>query len=307
MTNSPSAAPVPEVSVVLPTYRSEATVGRCLSQLERQTFGDYELIVVDSSPDNACARVISAFRTVRLERSSERLAPQAARTLGARLARGRILVFTRPDVYVPPDWLEHVVAAVAEHGVVAGGLVCHGSRWLDQGIHLTRFSKWLPARGGRVVDVGPVANLALPRELFERLGGFSGTAAGDATLCWRLAAAGHPLWLVPEGWAEYHHRQTLRTFLSDRYRRGHEFAPVELDHHGGDALQAAFRALVTPLRLGTNLVHVARHALGAGRGLTFLWTLPIVTLGFAASLLGEAHGYGATPLHLGKLRGSVSS
>lgn len=300
----------PEISVVVPTYRSEATVGRCLSQLERQTHPSYELIVVDSSPDNACARVVAAFRMVRLERSPVRLLPQEARTVGARLARGRLLVFTDPDCYAPPDWLARLAAAVGETTVVSGGLACHGRRWFDRGIHLCKFSKWLPGRRPRLVDVGPTANLALPRNLFEQAGGFDGPGDpmhGDATLSWRLTAQGHPVQLVPEAWVSHHHLQTFGGFLRERYRRGRGFAEVREGFFGSNSLLSALRWVAVPLRLGSNLFHVARHAFGAGQSRDFLITWPLVALGFVASLAGEARGYGTLVRHSARLRGSVSS
>jgi len=37
-----------KISVVIPTYNSEKTVGLCLDSLKNQTFKDFEVIVVDS-------------------------------------------------------------------------------------------------------------------------------------------------------------------------------------------------------------------------------------------------------------------
>jgi len=46
---SPSAQErTPAVSVIVPVYRSEATLGLCLARLAAQTFRDFETILVDS-------------------------------------------------------------------------------------------------------------------------------------------------------------------------------------------------------------------------------------------------------------------
>ncbi len=39
----------PRLSVVIPSYRSEATIASCLDALAHQTFDDFEAIVVDST------------------------------------------------------------------------------------------------------------------------------------------------------------------------------------------------------------------------------------------------------------------
>jgi glycosyltransferase involved in cell wall biosynthesis len=41
----------PAVSVIIPSYRSAATIGRCLQALSVQDVAPHEIIVVDSSDD----------------------------------------------------------------------------------------------------------------------------------------------------------------------------------------------------------------------------------------------------------------
>jgi len=43
--------PVTRASVVVPAYHSDATIGGMLDGLRGQTFVDFELIVVNSSPE----------------------------------------------------------------------------------------------------------------------------------------------------------------------------------------------------------------------------------------------------------------
>src|SRR5204862_2317327 len=101
----------PRVTVVIPAYRSAATVGGTLEALRRQRFRDFETVVVDSSPDDATAGVVSRFGEVRLVRRRERLLPHAARNRGLGEARGAIVAFTDPDCQPAPDWLERLAAA----------------------------------------------------------------------------------------------------------------------------------------------------------------------------------------------------
>ncbi|HSL82774.1 MAG TPA: glycosyltransferase family A protein, partial [Thermoanaerobaculia bacterium] len=120
------------VSVVIPAYLSHATIAGCLAALRLQDYRSFEVVVVDSSPDERTAREVRAFPEVRLVRSPLRLLPHAARNAGVAESRGELLVFTDPDVYARPEWLRDLVAAYGAAGQpVVGSISCHGRRRLD--------------------------------------------------------------------------------------------------------------------------------------------------------------------------------
>ena len=109
-------------------------------------------IVQSRSPDGTTAGLVTTrFPWVRFHHSPSRLLPHAARNLGVSLAQSPLLLFTDPDVYPHSDWLERMMAAHRETGnVIVGAIACHGHRWRDQGIHLCKFSKWLPGGSARL-------------------------------------------------------------------------------------------------------------------------------------------------------------
>lgn len=292
---------MPEVSVVLPAYESHETIASCLEALRAQTFRDFETIVVDSSPTDAGERIVrEGFPETTLVRSRERLFPHAARARGVERAKGRLIVSADPDVIPDPDWLSRLVAAHLQTGhVVVGALECDGGRWLDRGVHLCKFGKWLPAGPARPVDMAPTANVLLPADRLLAAGGFPGHSfLGDVTLSWRLAARGEILWFEPAAVVRHRHLSTFGRFLAERLHRGRLFADVRVAWRRSSRLESAGWLLVTvlPLRLASNLLHAARQAARAGQLVDFLTTFPVVAAGFAASLLGEASGYAAAAL-----------
>ena len=286
----------PRVSVVIPVYRSEATLEGCLAALRRQRFRSFEVVIVDSSPDDACERIVRGrFPEVRCRRSLARCFPQEARNRGAAMARGELLVFTDPDVYPEPGWLERLVAAHEATGaVVVGALACHGRRWLDQGIHLCKFSKWLPGGAARAVDMSPTANMLIPRALFEAVGGLPGEHfQGDTTLSWELTRRGHTLWLEPRAVVDHHHLSGFAEFLGARFRRGRELARLRMGWTGGGAWAhlGFLLASALPARLARNLLLAAGHSLRSGSIGGYVRTFPVIAAGFAASLAGESVVY----------------
>ncbi len=290
----------PRVSVIVPAYRSHATVEGCLGRLRGQTWRDVEVAVVDSSPSPETAELVArCFPEVILERSRARLLPHAARNRGVDITCGELLVFTDPDIYPAPDWLERLVAAHdAGAELVVGALRCHGSRWLDRGVHLTKFAKWLPGGEPGPSDTAPTAGLLCSRTLFAGLGGFDGELMlGDADFAWRAARAGHGVRFEPRAVAEHHHRHSFVSFLRERSHRGVLFGELRLGWLGaGPAVRLRYlAATVLPVRLARILALTAGHAARGGEMLTLLATLPVVVAGHAASLAGECVAYARGP------------
>jgi GT2 family glycosyltransferase len=281
----------PRVSVVVPAYRSGATIAASLASLERQTSRDFEIIVVESSGDDATAAMMARdFPDVRLVRAESRLLPQAARNHGVMVARGELFAFTDPDIYLAPQWLAALVEAFDEQReVVIGSFACHGNSIADFGFHLTKFSKWLPAGRRRTVDTAPSGNMLVSRDHFARVGGFRGELfLGDVELSRALRAEGLNLWFEPSAIGAHHHLYSVAEFCRERFQRGRWYG--ELRSSWYSAWRTALLAAVTilPVRLASNVMHVGMHALRAGMFLRFMVALPVVVAGYVATLAGEA-------------------
>jgi glycosyltransferase involved in cell wall biosynthesis len=294
VTSMPEHAP--RVSVILPAFRSGATIRASLASIERQSFRDFEVIVVESSGDEVTAAMIGReLPSVRLLRASCRLLPQAARNLGVEQARGELLVFTDPDIYLAPDWLAALVAVWEEQGgVVVGSFACFGDRVIDFGFHLAKFSKWLPAGRRRVVDMAPSGNMLVSRTDFDLAGGFRGELfVGDVELSRILRDRGLPLRFEPVAVGSHHHLYSVREFCAERFQRGRWYGELRSSWYARSRWRLAFLALATilPLRLASNLARVAAHALRAGSFWRFVRALPIVAAGYSATLAGEARAF----------------
>ncbi len=73
----------PQLSIIIASYNAEKTIESCLESLENQaTDKDFEVIVVDSSPDGTAKLIEEKFPDVNLYRFSERKFPGDARNFG---------------------------------------------------------------------------------------------------------------------------------------------------------------------------------------------------------------------------------
>ena len=109
----------PVISVIVPVYRTEALLPRCMDALLGQDFTDFELIAVDDgSPDNSGALLDEyAARDGRvrvIHRENGGLS--AARNSGIEAARGAYLAFVDSDDWVEPTFLSAMFEALTEEG-----------------------------------------------------------------------------------------------------------------------------------------------------------------------------------------------
>lgn len=111
-----SVRPVaPRFSVVIPTYRRNDALARCLNRLmedrQRLPTDQFEIIVADDGPesDNARLLVENTYPWVRWVQGPRR-GPAANRNRGAAEARGEWLAFTDDDCLPQPAWLSSFAA-----------------------------------------------------------------------------------------------------------------------------------------------------------------------------------------------------
>ncbi|MGI8900955.1 MAG: bifunctional glycosyltransferase/CDP-glycerol:glycerophosphate glycerophosphotransferase [Nocardioides sp.] len=117
----------PTVSIIVPIYNVEDYVGACLDSIAVQTFGDYEVLVVDDgSPDGSRAITegyASADRRIKVI-TRENGGLGAARNTGVAHARGRFLTFVDSDDVLPPNALRALVDSATASGsdIVVGAV-----------------------------------------------------------------------------------------------------------------------------------------------------------------------------------------
>ncbi|MDY4231555.1 MAG: glycosyltransferase family 2 protein [Candidatus Faecousia sp.] len=97
------------VSIIVPVYKVEPYLRRCVDSILDQTFTDFELILVDDgSPDN-CPAICDEYA-----KNDERIrvihkkngGVSSARNVGMKIAQGKYFLFCDSDDYVSPYWCE---------------------------------------------------------------------------------------------------------------------------------------------------------------------------------------------------------
>lgn len=87
------------VSVVIPTYNDGDTVGRAIRSVQKQTYRDVEIIVVNDASTDATAQAVGEFSDDRIQYTEHETnrGGSAARNTGIELATGEYVAFLDAD------------------------------------------------------------------------------------------------------------------------------------------------------------------------------------------------------------------
>src|SRR5262245_6676375 len=178
-------APTPiaraSATAVVPVYNEEACLPECLKSLRAQDVADLEIVIVDDGSQDRSVEIAEAAGARVL--TQQHRGPGAARNLGARQARGDVLVFADADMVLAPDYVSRLIAPI-----VAGEAVgtCHWDElvlnWESRWARAQTFYLGLP-EGRRQPLAAPGYEevfRAIRRDFFLEAGGFAeGEGRGD--------------------------------------------------------------------------------------------------------------------------------
>ena len=106
------------VSIIIPSWNSEACLQICLSSLAYQTFQNFEVVIVDNgSTAFDEEKIIKGWPSLTLKviPLKENRGFAAACNLGAQKAAGKWLAFLNADAFPSPTWLEQFHTAVQRY------------------------------------------------------------------------------------------------------------------------------------------------------------------------------------------------
>ncbi|MBF5056071.1 glycosyl transferase family 2 protein [Alcanivorax sp. 521-1] len=195
-----------QISIIMPLYNKENLVLSSIASVQAQTFGNWELVVIDDGSTDAGADQVAALddRRIRLIRQANG-GVSAARNRGIAEASCELLAFLDADDIWLPGYLSAILALAADFPKArwfATSYLIHHPR---DGEYQARL-RGVPAgfRRGLLADYFAVAALSDPpvnssvvsiyRTEIQRIGGFpEGIDSGEDLLTWARLAARLPL------------------------------------------------------------------------------------------------------------------
>lgn len=112
---------MPRVSIIIPAYNSEVTIARCLESIIKQTYKDFECIVVNDGSNDNTSKICHQYAA-----SDERLkvidknngGVSSARNAGIDSAIGEWITFIDSDDYIDSTYLEHFASQLDDVDIV---------------------------------------------------------------------------------------------------------------------------------------------------------------------------------------------
>jgi glycosyltransferase involved in cell wall biosynthesis len=231
------------VTVVVPLYNKAGYVLRALDSIARQSFTDFEAIVVDDGSTDGGGDLAAGFsdRRFRVLRQPN-AGPGAARNRGIAEARGSLIAFLDADDAWLPGYLESSVRLIEECGPEVASVT---SGYLDYPPGVSREAMW--RRRGitegvqRVTPSAPVGKLVaelaymwpcstLARlEVLRRWGGFYDRRScryGEDALLWLKVLLNEWVCFQMHPLVEFHRDASA---LSSNYQRARPVEPFLLD------------------------------------------------------------------------------
>ena len=270
----------PVCSIIIPSYRAAQTIGACLTALLGQDLTlPYEIIVVDSSPDETPDLIRRDFPQVQLIHLPHKTGPAKARNIGAQQARGEILAFIDADCIAQPNWLRQLYTLIQQGYDAVGGAIANGNgeTLISWASYMCEFREFLPVGSSRDVTNLTLGNVAYRRTSFWAAGGFPARCfpQEDQVFHYGLRQRGGRIHFDPGIVVAHTHRTERAAFLHHQHRIGRANARVlgKLDLPGAAIARRPWLALlITPALIFLRLVRTFYACWWVEQGL--VWRRP---------------------------------
>jgi glycosyltransferase involved in cell wall biosynthesis len=191
------------VSVVIPTYDRAGPLLRAVDSVLRQSFRDFELVVVDDGSVDMTEEFIRGYGDPRLKyfkRPHRGVA--GARNFGASLARGEWICFLDSD----DVWRRHKLSEQIRYHAARPGILISQTDdvWIRDSMRVNKMKKHAARDGDLFRESLKLcliccSSVMMKKTLFEETGGFDETfpTCEDYDL-WLRITAQHPVGFVPK-------------------------------------------------------------------------------------------------------------
>ncbi|MBS1818007.1 MAG: glycosyltransferase [Acidobacteria bacterium] len=207
----------PKVSVVVCAYNAADTLEDNLTSLERLSYPNYEVILVNDGSRDRTSDIGHAHPSVRvIDIPNGGLS--AARNVGLAAATGEIVAYTDADTRVDRDWLTFLVQPFLRSDVVGSGgpnVVPADDPPIAQCIARAPGGPTHVLLDDRIAEHVPGCNMAFRRDALLAIGGFNPIylrAGDDVDVCWRLQARGGKIGFAAAALVWHHHRSSVKAY-----------------------------------------------------------------------------------------------
>lgn len=131
MLSSSPSSDAASVSIIMPTYNQDQFIGKAIASVLEQTYGAWELIVVNNFSTDGTRQVVEAFADSRIKLFdfANLGIIAASRNFGIKESKGSLIAFLDSDDYWHPEKLKHCLEKIKS----GYDMVCHGEYFFKDG------------------------------------------------------------------------------------------------------------------------------------------------------------------------------
>jgi len=239
--------------VVIPTKNSGETIETCLKSLEKQTWPNIEVVVVDSHSSDGTKEIAEKFGAKFIK---SKVGRSGARNLGAENAVGELILFLDSDMELTSNVIEECVNRIEEgyDAVIIPEVSVGVGFWakckaLEKSCYV----------GDELIE----ASRFFKRETFEAVKGYDPEleAAEDWDLNQRIRKAGYRIGRINTLIKHHEGRLTLWKIIKKKYQYGKTLDRYKLKHPN-EAKQQLMFLRASFVKNWRKLVQDLIHALG---------------------------------------------
>lgn len=161
-----------KISVIITTKNEEKNIGRCLKAIQKQTYKNFEIIVVDNNSTDDTQKIAAKYTGDVYNKGPER---STQRNFGAQKSRGKYLLFIDADMELSANVLAECMSVITSD-VNPGGIIIPeiaiGKNYFEK---VKAFERSIYNESG---DQFTDAARFFPKEVFEKVGGYDESITG---------------------------------------------------------------------------------------------------------------------------------
>jgi len=182
-------------SIVIPTYNRSELLPRAINSVLKQTFHDYELIIVDDCSTDNTQDILKTFQHPKLSviRQATNQGVSAARNTGIQQAKGEYICFLDDDDAFLPDFLETTLKYLPNIDFVwCGKRIIKGAQQTEKIPHIGHSLKF-------VRSLSLNSGVTIKKSCFDKIGLFDTQLkmAEDLDVFLRLLSQGFKYTVIP--------------------------------------------------------------------------------------------------------------
>ncbi|MCC5915378.1 MAG: glycosyltransferase [Balneolaceae bacterium] len=223
-------------SVIVPVFNRPEETDELLNSLTRQSFNDFEVLIIEDGSDNRCDKIVDKYRDLLNIRYfyKENSGQGYSRNYGFERAKGDYFVVFDSDCLIPAHYFAIVNRELRRTGADCWGGPdrAHASfNPVQRAINYAMTSPFttggIRGRKRSLEKFRPRSfNMGISREVYEKTGGYRITRMGeDIEFSIRIEKAGFKSILIPDAYV-YHKR---RTDFGQFYRQLHFFGRARIN------------------------------------------------------------------------------